>query len=59
MTGMFRDAEGMPPLAVAQAAIEPTQILNPQNVKSVVGSSADWAEPTNALAQFKQLWHLQ
>jgi hypothetical protein len=55
---MLRDAEGMPNVQ-NQAAIQPTQILTPDNIKQTVGNDTTWGEPKDALDQFKQLWHVQ
>ena len=54
MDSMYRDAEGMP-IDQAKAGLQPTQII----VKDNAPSTKTWAEPTNALDQFKQLWHMQ
>jgi ribose transport system substrate-binding protein len=54
MDSMFRDAEGMP-IDQNKAGLQPTQIITKDNAPS--GST--WAEPANALDQFKQLWQLQ
>ena len=51
---MFRDAEGMP-IDQNKAGIQPTQIITKDNAPD----TKTWAEPTNALDQFKQLWQLQ
>jgi hypothetical protein len=53
MDSMLRDAEGMP-ISQTQAAVQPTQLLT----KETVGTATNWSEPTNALAQFKTLWHV-
>jgi Periplasmic binding protein domain len=53
MDAMLRDAEGMP-ISQTQAAVQPTQLLT----KETVGTTTNWSEPTNALAQFKTLWHV-
>jgi ribose transport system substrate-binding protein len=53
MDSMLRDAEGMP-ISQPQAAVQPTQLLT----KQTVGTATNWSEPTNALAQFKTLWHV-
>jgi ribose transport system substrate-binding protein len=58
MDAMLRDAEGMP-IDVKQSAIQPTQILTPDNVSAAVGSSTSWNQPTDGLDQFKKLWHVQ
>ena len=50
----FRDAEGMP-VPVDQEAQQPTQLLT----KDTIGSTSNWAAPTDAQAQFLKLWHLQ
>jgi ribose transport system substrate-binding protein len=53
MDAMFRDALGMP-IDQNKAGIQPTQILTKDNV----GNVTTWAEPANALDQFKKLWHI-
>jgi ribose transport system substrate-binding protein len=50
----FRDAEGMP-VPVDQEAQQPTQLLT----KDTIGSTSNWAAPTDAQAQFLKLWHIQ
>jgi ribose transport system substrate-binding protein len=49
----FRDAEGMT-IPVSQEAVQPTQLLT----KQTIGSTTNWAAPTDAQAQFLKLWHL-
>jgi ribose transport system substrate-binding protein len=49
----FRDAEGMP-IPVTQEAQQPTQLLT----KTTIGSTSNWAAPTDAQAQFLKLWHI-
>jgi len=54
MDAMFRDALGME-IDQSKAAIQPTQVLTPDNV----GDIDTWAEPQDALEQFKTLWQIQ
>jgi ribose transport system substrate-binding protein len=53
MDAMFRDSLGMPIDAEA-SGLQTTQILTPENV----GDITTWAEPKDALDQFKALWQL-
>ena len=50
---MFRDAEGLP-IPQAQEGVQQTQLLTKANV----GSITEWNSPTDALQQFKALWHI-
>ena len=50
---MFRDAEGLP-IPQAQEGVQRTQLLTKANV----GSITEWNSPTDALQQFKALWHV-
>ena len=50
---MFRDAEGLP-IPQAQEGVQQTQLLTKANV----GSITEWNDPTDALQQFKALWHI-
>jgi ribose transport system substrate-binding protein len=50
----FRNAEGMT-VPLDQEAQQPTQLLT----KDTIGSTTNWAAPTDAEAQFLKLWHLQ
>jgi ribose transport system substrate-binding protein len=53
MDSMLRDAEGMP-VSQTIEGVQPTQLLT----KQTVGSISNWSQPTDALAQFKTLWHV-
>jgi ribose transport system substrate-binding protein len=53
MDAMFRDALGMP-IDQEKAGLQTTQILTKDNVGDI-GST--WAEPKDALDQFKKLWN--
>jgi ribose transport system substrate-binding protein len=53
MDAMLRDSEGMP-ISQAQAAVQPTQLIT----KQTAPAGSNWSEPTNALDQFKALWHI-
>ena len=44
--------------AQEQAALQPTQILTPDNIGTVNIEDGFWAEPADALDQFKALWQL-
>jgi hypothetical protein len=48
---MFRNLEGMP--IPAEDGITPTQAITKANI----GSSDNWAEPSNALQQYEALWN--
>jgi ribose transport system substrate-binding protein len=50
----FRASLGMK-IPVKQEATQPTQVLT----KATIGSSTNWAAPTNSQAQFLKLWHLR
>jgi ribose transport system substrate-binding protein len=54
---MFRDLEGLP-INEAQEGIQPTQILTKSNINSLNIKDGFWAEPADALSQFKALWHM-
>jgi Periplasmic binding protein domain len=58
MDAMFRDTLGMP-IDQEEAGLQTTQILTKDNVQAAVGDSATWAQPTDALDQFKKLWGMQ
>ena len=58
MDAMLRDSLGMP-IDEEKAALQPTQILTPDNVQEAVGDAANWRQPTDALDQYKALWGLQ
>jgi len=58
MDAMFRDTLGMP-IDQEEAGLQTTQILTKDNVQEAVGDSATWAQPTDALDQFKKLWGMQ
>jgi ribose transport system substrate-binding protein len=49
----FRDAEGQT-VPLDEEAQQPTQLLT----KDTIGSTTNWAAPTDAQAQFLKLWHL-
>jgi ribose transport system substrate-binding protein len=53
MDAMLRDAEGTP-VPTAQEGTQPTQLLT----KDTVGSISSWSQPTDALAQWAKLWHV-
>jgi ribose transport system substrate-binding protein len=57
MDAMLRDSLGMP-IDQEKAALQPTQILTPDNVSATVGDDGNWLEPKDALDQYKQLWGL-
>ena len=58
MDAMLRDSLGMP-VDEEKAAIQPTQILTPDNIEEAVGDAELWSQPTDALDQYKALWGLQ
>jgi ribose transport system substrate-binding protein len=53
MDSMLRDSEGMP-VSQAQEGVQPTQLLT----KQTVGSISNWSAPSDAVSQFKTLWHV-
>lgn len=57
MDAMLRDAEGSP-VNADKLATQPTQLLTKDNIHDVVGNATTWSAPTDALEQFKKLWHL-
>ena len=58
MDAMFRDSLGMP-IDQEKSALQPTQILTPDNVQEAVGDAPNWLQPTDALDQYKALWKFQ